>query len=140
MLRALSMGRLMVSGVTILACVKMIAFLSINNALNYTEVEATVHRVGQFCRPKGAPAESAVACGDFQSTSDRNKTIRNTIIYLRYRPPADGREYGNSVRVTGGKKAVNTLRLRSGDRWTIMAHDDEPLKIKADRAERLAKG
>ncbi len=53
------------------------------------------------------------------------------MVYLRYRLAANGREYDSFVHVFGGKKAFKIATLNAGDRWLIMAHDDEPLKISA---------
>ena len=132
MWRAFRMGRLIVAGLMLLVGLLLMAFTAVNNALNYTEVEGTVQRVEKLCRPKGAPVESAVPCRDFGASASGKKVIRNTVVYLRYRSPADGREYDHFVRVVGGEKAVEAERLRSGDRWMILAHHKEPLRVKPD--------
>jgi hypothetical protein len=132
MWRAFQLGRLFVVGLVLLIGLLLMAYSAVNNALNYTEVEGTVQRVELLCRLRGAPDERAAPCTHFLGQPETKKLLRNTVVYLRYRSPADGREYDHFVHVVGGQKAVEAARLRSGDRLLILAHNKEPLRVKRD--------
>lgn len=124
--------RLLMAGAAILAGLAMFVYYSIDRALNYTKVEATIQRLEEVCRPKGAPVESSVPCAGYQADSAGKKVVRHVVVHVQYRSPADGRDYDSSVRVFGGKKAVEVSELRSGERWAVLAHNKEPLKLRAN--------
>ncbi len=128
--RAWHMGRLVgVIGIFVLAAV-VSAFTAVVNAVNYTEVQARVERVGLVCRPRKAPATEAVECtNETAPAAGGGKLIRQLAVYVRYTSPADGKEHQGRLLVAG--KRINQARtLRPGASWTIRAHDEEAGTIK----------
>ena len=104
------------------------AFTAVVNAINYTEVQARVERVGTVCRPSGTPIAEAVDCTEAAPAAG-GKVIRQVAVYERYTSPADGKEHQGRL-LTGGKRLKQVRTLRPGDSWTILAHDDQAETIK----------
>jgi hypothetical protein len=130
--RSLAMGRLVGVVLIFVAAAGFAAFTAVDNAINYTEVQARVERVGIVCRSKGAPAEAAVDCtrAELAAPVDgKSKLIRQMAVYVRYTSPGDGKEHQGRLLV-GGKRLTKVRTLRPGDSWTIWAHDDKPEAIK----------
>lgn len=94
-----------------------------NDALNYTEVEAIVERIEEVCVPVGESAEAAASgrCAEARSSPAG-----------KWWSPTDGRQHTGAVTPLGGQSAVIALKLRAGERWKILAHDKNPRDIKAD--------
>jgi len=105
------------------------AFSAVENALNYTELQARVERVGLVCRPKGTPTTEAVDCTGAAPPRAAAKIIRQVAVYVRYTSPADGKEHQGRLLVAG-KRIQRARTLRPGDSWTILAHDDDAETIK----------
>ena len=56
---------------------------------------------------------------------------RYTTVHLKYTSPADGQVH-DGVLIPLGRKATQAERLRPGDHWEILAHDNNPQDIKAE--------
>lgn len=126
--RAMSTGRLLGVILCFVAAAGFAAFSAVDNAINYTEVQARVERVGIVCRPSGTPTTEAVDCAE-AAPAARGKVIRQVAVYVRYTSPADGKDHQGRL-LTGGKRLKQVRTLRPGDSWTILAHDDEAETIK----------
>ena len=109
------------------------AYSSVNDALNYTEVEAIVDRIEEVCVPVGEPAEAVASgrCTEARS-SPAGKWWFRRAVYVRYRFPADGQQHTGAVTPIGGQSAGDALKLRAGEHWKILVHDDKPQDIKAN--------
>jgi hypothetical protein len=108
---------------------------SIRNAMNYTSVLARVERVEEMCRPAGTPIQEATACattGLRVPNPNGKRVVRHTAVHVRYKSPADGQEHSGVVIPVGSKMASQVARLRPGDQWKILAHDDKPDDIKTE--------
>jgi hypothetical protein len=109
----------------------LLAASSFRNALDYTATQAQVLRVEERCVPTGAPMGAATNCEEARLRF-RGKRLRHyTAVHVSYTSPADGRVH-NGVLIPIGRKAVEAAKLRPGDRWKILAHDDKPEDIKAE--------
>ena len=107
------------------------AVSSFMNALNYTAVVARVERVEEVCRAAGAPVKESTNCVTARANSNGERIFRQTAVHVRYESPADGQEHSGIV-FPIGRKAVQADNLRPGDRWKILAHDDNPDDIKVE--------
>ncbi len=129
--RAWHMGRLVgVIGIFVLAAV-VSAFTAVVNAVNYTEVQARVERVGLVCRPSGAPVVESVECTAEAAPGpvSGGKLIRQLAVYVRYTSPADGQQHQGRL-LMAGKRIKQARTLRPGDSYTILAHNDDAETIK----------
>ena len=107
-------------------------FSSIKNALNYTAVLARVERVEEMCRPAGVPIQESTNCVTALANSNGKRLLRHTAVHVRYKSPADGQEHSGVVIPIGSKMALQAAKLRPGDRWKILAHDDKPGDVHAE--------
>jgi hypothetical protein len=117
---------------TVLVGLVLWAFSAAKNAIDYTEVVAQVERVEHVCRPAGTPMEASTDCASAAAVAGNKKLIRHLAVHVRYRSPADDQEHSGVIIPIGGKNAVQANRLRPGDRWKILAHDDVPDAIKLE--------
>jgi len=108
------------------------AFSALNSTFYYNEVVAQVERVEAVCRPVGTQVSSAASCQETQAKPGGKGMFRETAVYVRYRFPADGKEHSGVVIPSGGRKAVEALHLRPGERWQILVHKSNPGDIKAE--------
>ena len=131
-MRAILAGRRIVLMLTFFAGLALWAFSAADNALNYTEVSATVDHIEEVCRPVGEPIETATnaRCVEAQHGA-AGKWWHNQAVHVRYRSPADRQQHTGIILPVGGQSAVDADKLRAGDTWTILAHDDKPQDIKA---------
>lgn len=127
--RSFYAGRLIGVILLFVAAAGFAAFTAVDNAINYTEVQARVERVGLACRPKGTPTTEAVDCTGAAPPPAAAKIIRQVAVYVRYTSPADGKEHQGRLLVAG-KRIQKARALRPGDSWTILAHDDHAETIK----------
>ena len=107
-------------------------FSSIKTALTYTTVEAQVERVEEVCRRADVPIQESTNCATALANSNGKRVLRHRAVHVRYKSPADGQEYGGVIIPIGSKIAAQAANLRPGDRWKILAHDDNPDDIKVE--------
>lgn len=131
-LKAFLAGRRIVMLPVLLIGLALLLVSSINNAFNYTEVEANVERVEEVCRPVGEKIETASSARCLEASAVANrKWWRQRAVAVSYRSPADGEQHTGVIIPSGGQSAVDADKLRAGDRWRILAHDKYPRDIKA---------
>lgn len=104
----------------------------INNGLNYTQVTAEVERVGPVCYPIRSPNQ-AIDCSETWANPSVKRWVRGTAVWIRYQSPADGKQHQARLIPIGGDAAVEATHLKPGDRWKVLAHDDVPGGVKAER-------
>jgi hypothetical protein len=130
-MRAFLFGFRFVHLIVVVLGLILLAASSFRNALDYTATQAQVLRVEERCVPTGAPMGAATNCEEARLRF-RGKRLRHyTAVHVSYTSPADGRVH-NGVLIPIGRKAVEAAKLRPGDRWKILAHDDKPEDIKAE--------
>ena len=126
-------GRRIVTLFASIAGLGLWIFSAAGNAINYTEVIATVDRVEEVCRSVGHPLERATSAQCAQAQADApGKWWRHQAVHLHYQSPADGRAHPGLLIPTGGQSAVDVLKLHPGDPWRILAHHRKPMVIKAE--------
>ncbi len=106
-------------------------YRSVDNRLNYTLVDAEVQDVEDICAPVGAPTTGAVPCANADSAFPGKTMAYYHSVTIRYTSPADQREHSGVIIPRGGEAGVEASRLRRGDRWSILARNDQPDDIKA---------
>jgi hypothetical protein len=131
-MRAFSLGRHIVTLLTVIVGLLLWAYSALDNALNYTAVKAEVVRVEDVCYTPNAATKITTNCAEAQARSGGRRVTRRKAVYIRYTSPADGQVHDGIIIPVGGKKAVSVSQLRPGDRWEIMAHDDKPEDVKAE--------
>jgi len=131
-MKAFLAGRRIAFFATFLVAMGLWAYSALKHALNFSEVEAVVERVEEVCRPVGEPVEAANAarCAE-ASAAARGRWWREQAVHVRYVSPADGETHVGVVVPQGGQAAVEAVRLRAGERWKVLAHDREPLVVRA---------
>jgi len=66
-----------------------------------------------------------------QLCGDGKRLLRQQAVHVRYRSPANSQEL-RRVLISIGSKALQARKLRHGDRWRILAHDEKPDNIKLE--------
>jgi len=117
-MRAFFVGFLKVNGairwLVVFAGLCLIAYSWVDNKLNYTEVTGVVEAVEPVCTQKGT------------------KMRCRTGVRVRFTSPADGVRHSAMVIPSSGQKLLEADKLRPGDEWRILAHDDKPEVLKAE--------
>ena len=129
---AFRMGRGIVFALVVLAGLILWLLSAINNAANYSEVTAVVEHVDEVCVPVGEPVERATACSATNEPQGGKPIAHHNAVRVRYTSPVDDQEHSGTVVPIGGPKAVEALKLRPGDSWTILAHKRNAEDVKAD--------
>ena len=93
------------------------------NGLIYTTTPAEIVRVEEQCSVEG----TATGCAEARASG--KPVRRQRVVHVRYTSPADGQVH-EGVLYPFGAKATEAARLRPGDRWPILAHDNNPEEIK----------
>jgi hypothetical protein len=130
-MRAFLFGFRFVHLIVVVLGLILLAGSSLRNALDYTTTQAQVLRVEERCVPSGAPMQAATNCEEARLRFGGKRLRHYTAVHVTYTSPADGRVH-NGVLIPIGRKAVEAAKLRLGDRWKILAHDDKPEDIKAE--------
>jgi hypothetical protein len=130
-MRAFLFGFRFVHLIVVVLGLILLAASSFRNALDYTATQAQVLRVEERCVPSGAPMKAAMNCEEARLRFGGKRLRHYTAVHVSYTSPADGRVH-NGVLIPLGRKAVQAAKLRPGDPWKILAHDDKPEDIKAE--------
>ncbi len=104
---------------------------SADNALNYTEVSASVDRAEEVCVPRGTSYTEATDCLSATARAAGKELNHYQAVSVTYVAPADHKSYSGRIFPEGGSSAVEATHLKLGDHWTILVHDKDPHNIKA---------
>ena len=131
-MRTLSTIRLIIALLIITGGLMVWIYDRIDKGLNYTHVTAVVERVGPVCYPLRSPSE-AIDCSERRANPSVTRWVRGIAVWIRYPSPADRKEHhARLVRLTE-KDMEEASYMKPGDQWNVLAHDDVPGDVKADR-------